>query len=637
MSVSRPIAALARGAIVLAAVVVSAAPVPAYGVEGASASWRLEQPQPPSGPAGQPGQTPIGLGKVGDIEFWGPNRGLLTTAGDPPTIPPSIWAYNGRQWHELATVCAATDGRIAWAGPEEFWTISDGRVGQAISETGVPPPLLDNTLCHFNKGAVEGSFAAPAFRANSYQPMHAAGCFGPEDCWFAGDPLPAPQVGAFQLHWDGHVLSAEPNPQGHAVKALGAYEGGLYEGVLIRPSFEPRVPEKEDRISEEESPFEPSDLHLIRPAGVSPTFTSLTSPPVPIYAAGQAPWTLEAPRLSADTEGLWGAANPLPRSAFPPRSEAGSGQVTIVHDVAGAWNQVVGPAADPGGNPFTTFIEEAEHPTAQELLQERQNESVGSIAAEPGSEDAWLALGSEANSAKGPLAQATVERLSAAGALSERQALPSAQEEGEGTGPKGAADKLVCPERNDCWLATTQGWLFHLSDEATRVLPEDTAPAFSRLITERPPDAGVPQVQLDAPPEDNSGLLGEPPAQVPVPKPAREVLMVGVPLLSHVRSRVAHGNVLELSFHLAVKTRMRLLAKRRKSVVASTPTRTLAAGSRKLLLRLDVRRWPTKLELQTHPLAPLPTVPATQSNETVTTSLRGFPHARAFGGSEFLR
>ncbi len=62
----------------------------------AGATWRLEQPTPPPAPAGVPGSsTPIGLGRVGDIEFWAPNRGLLITAGNPPTIPPGVWAYNG--------------------------------------------------------------------------------------------------------------------------------------------------------------------------------------------------------------------------------------------------------------------------------------------------------------------------------------------------------------------------------------------------------------------------------------------------------------------------------------------------------------------------------------------------------------
>ena len=270
----------------------------AHAPSAVAASWRLEQPLPPASASGQQVDTPIGLGRIGDIEFWAPNRGLLITAGNPPTIPPGIWVYNGRGWRELATECGASDGRIAWAGPEEFWTVSDGRPGQAISETGVPPPLADDTLCHFNGGKIEGSYAAPAFQANSYQQMRAAGCFGPEDCWFAGDPLPSPQIGAFQLHWDGHTLTAEPNPQGHAVQSMSGYDNGLYEGVLIRPSFEPARPEQEDQLGEEESPFEPSDLHLIRPSGLSPTFTSLTSPGIPVYAPGRRRGRSKLPALA---------------------------------------------------------------------------------------------------------------------------------------------------------------------------------------------------------------------------------------------------------------------------------------------------------------------------------------------------
>ena len=106
------------------------------------ASWRLEQPEPPAPPPGvEPSPTPVGLGRIGDIEFWAPNRGLLITAGNPPTIPPGVWVYNGVSWRELTGpgpsasgtpegVCGASEGRIAWAGPDEFWTISNGRPGQ---------------------------------------------------------------------------------------------------------------------------------------------------------------------------------------------------------------------------------------------------------------------------------------------------------------------------------------------------------------------------------------------------------------------------------------------------------------------------------------------------------------------------
>ncbi len=111
-------------------------------------------------------------------------------------------------------------------------------------------------------------------------------------------------------------------------------------------------------------------------------------------------------------------------------------------------------------------------------------------------------------------------------------------------------------------------------------------------------------------------------------------------LLTDLHSRLVHGTTLELRFHLAVKARVRLLAKRRKKVVASTPTRTLAAGNRKLLLRLNPHDWPTKLSLQTHALAPLPTTTVKEAvggpehggagSNTVSTGLTVLPHVPSF-------
>jgi len=99
-----------------------------------------------------------------------------------------------------------------------------------------------------------------------------------------------------------------------------------------------------------------------------------------------------------------------------------------------------------------------------------------------------------------------------------------------------------------------------------------------------------------------------------------------------VHTRLVHGTTLELSFHLAVKARIRLIAKRHARVVASTATRTLRAGKRSLQLLLNVHRWPTKLELQTHALAPLPTASTRGAGvETVSTSL-AFPKALGLSG-----
>jgi hypothetical protein len=601
--------------------------VPAAGAEGladdGNASWQLEPTLPPELPDVQRSTTPIGLGKIGDIEFWAPNRGLLITAGSGTTIPPGVWAYNGVGWHELANKCGATDGRIAWAGPEEFWTISDGRPGQALEAEGRTPPLEDNSLCHFaapapgQKLEIVASYAKPAFQSTSYQAMHGAGCITPTDCWFAGEPLPEPQVGAFQLHWNGSSLSVEPNRQGYPVQDMRPFEGGLYESVQL--SLEDRVTTKE---------LEPAVLHRINPEGTLPTFFSVP-PTVPLYGPEEFPEALGALRLSADSEALWGAANPVSEEELPEGSEPG--QVTVVRDAGGSWSQVIGFSEPSRENPLAGYV-------------------VNSIAAEPGSESAWVALDSESDaSSPSPTAPAIVARVSADGAVSDLQTLPSAEETAAGVGSKGAAEKIACPAAHDCWLTTSQGWLFHLAPEAERELPMDTDPAFAGLITFRPSDESVLQEVADAPPPDDSGLVEAPPsygAFAETKVPAVET-KVQAPLLSDLRSRLIHGTTtLELRFHLAVRARVRLLAKRHKQLVASTPMRTLAAGNRRLLLRLNRHAWPTKLSLQTHALAPLPTSTVKEAvggpehsgagSNTVSTGLTVLPSVSPFTRSGSL-
>ncbi|MFI5004598.1 MAG: hypothetical protein ACHQE6_06250 [Solirubrobacterales bacterium] len=578
------------------ALAVQVAYASAEGPEGGVA-WRLEQPRPPKSPPGvQESPAPIGLGKIGDIEFWAPNRGLLSTAGNPPTIPPGLWAYNGSEWHELATVCGATDGRIAWAGPDELWTVSDGRPGQVEAGSGGIPPLEDNTLCHFAGGQVVASYAHPAFQADSYREMHAAGCITATDCWFAGDPLPEPQIGAFHLHWNGSSLETEPYPaEGHAVEDMRLFEEHLYESVRISP---------EDRVAEEQ--LEAPVVHRINPEGVQPTFKPERGLPL---SGGEGSNVLDFLHLGAADGALWGAA--------------GGGQVTVVRRAAGKWSQLLGPAT---------------HPSGAVLFP---NEAVEAIAAEPGTDSAWLGLDSPSDAQRpNPTASALVASISAEGKVSEAQTLPSG-----GVGGRGAAAKIACPAPHDCWLATTQGWLFHLAPAGERSLPLDTDPAFAGLITYRPPDQGLPQVPPDAPPPDNSGLVEGPPPYggllAVAPKSASES-RVALPLLSHLHSRLVGRTTLELRFHLAVKARIRLIAKRRRRVVAATPMRTLAAGSRRLLLRLDPRRWPTKLDMQTHPLAPLPTAPAHgegAGTTIVSTGLAVLPRVGGIpfsGGSELL-
>jgi hypothetical protein len=589
-------------------VAVLAAPAALAGApiaDDGGATWRLEQPLAPPRVPGEH-TVPEPLGKVGDIEFWAPNRGLLITAGNGDTIKPSVWAYNGQTWHLLATECGASDGRIAWAGPDEFWTISDGRPGQADNARGETPPLEDNTLCHFEKaasekGEVAGSYASLAFQPSSYQPVHAAACVSSSDCWFAGDRLPEGQAGAFHLHWNGSSVAPEPYPpEGHSIEDMRKFGTRLYESVRFRAGD----------VSTE-TPLEPPALHIVNPAGVSPRFEKVGG--VPIYSANEFPEALEYLHLSSGEGALWAAAGP--QGERPPEGSE-QAEVTVARLSGGAWQAVLGPQAEHTGN--------AAFP----------GDVVDSIAAEPGTNDAWIALDTIGDaSERNPTETAHVARVNSEGVVSEEddQRLPSS---GEGS-PRGAAAKIACPAAHDCWVVTTQGWLFHLAPESQRTLPEDTDPAFSHLITFRPADAGVPQVTPTTLPEDDSGLGRETRSEGSLAelssKPPEAV--VTLPLISNVHSRLIHGSTLDLSFHVAVKARIKLVAKRHRTVVAATPARIFRAGNRQLLLKLDPRRWPTKLSMQTRALAPLPTVSArSESVGTVSTSMFVLPSSRLLSG-----
>src|SRR6202012_4104824 len=107
--------------------------------------WRSAQPAGPNGP------TP--LGEVGDISCWAANRCALITAGNGG-MPAGIYAYDGSSWYLYSTVCGGHDGRIAWSGPDEFWTISDQRPGQEAAVGSAEQQLWHRSLCLFRDGEV---------------------------------------------------------------------------------------------------------------------------------------------------------------------------------------------------------------------------------------------------------------------------------------------------------------------------------------------------------------------------------------------------------------------------------------------------------------------------------------------------
>lgn len=516
-----------------------------------AAEWRSQQP------LGAQGRTP--LGEVGDLQCWEANRCLLITSGNSG-MPAGLYAYDGAGWYLYSTVCGGHGGRIAWVGPDEFWTISDQQAGQ---QTESERQLQRRSLCHFKGGAVVASYAQPLGVAGSYLPMSAAACLGPDECWFGGERLPGTvNRGAFHLYWNGLGLTSLPSlteqqpslaDPGRSVFDLAYHGGRLYESVQV--------------LEGDEAPGEPAEqpyfLHRIVP-GVQPAFEpEIPANPIVYGGAATNPEELEGFHLSDDGESLWAISGSVVTR---------QGGVTALRLAPGATNFQQLTLSDP-----TPAFEIGTRVTG--------------VAAEPGAAAAWVGFRPISDNEFSPARLALVH---ADGTVDPPLALAP---EGEGVGPYwGPAGAIDCPAAGQCWLATEKGWLFHLGPD----LPPNGDPAMHQLITFRPRDAGLPTVPPVSLPEDNSGAYSAAGEEIK-PEVQEEPLPKRKPaLVSKLRQRLLDGNMLELSFVLRVRSHVRLLAKRKGKVVAKTPRYTLPKGPGKVRLHLDPKRWPTKLDLQVH-------------------------------------
>lgn len=539
-----------------ATLLASLATVLALAAPAGAAEWRSGQP---SGPGG----FPTGLGDIGDLKCWQPDRCLLTTAGNGG-VQAGLFAYDGRGWYRYSTVCGGVGGRVAWAGPNEFWTVSDQQKGQETT-SAVSSGI---SLCHFKDNQVVASYGEPVGLPASYLQMTAAACAGPSDCWFAGVRLPGTvNQGAFHLHWDGSSLTAVPSltkPQsevldpGRAVGSLAYSGGAFYESVLVRGEDAPLLPDEEE---------EPSLLHRLAPSQANPF--ELLFPAAPIVYGNEFASASDlgtAYLAGVGGEDLWAIAG---ASSF-------RGNVTVLR--LGAGDSL---AQLPLSDPEASF---------------QEGTLVSGAAAEPGA--AWVAFQRPGDaSLLQPVAR--LARVQADGSVGAELLLPAPGEtvDGEPLGGKGTAGPIACPAPEQCWMATKRGWLFHLGPDPNPGADPAARPA---PITFRPTDNSVPVVPPTDPPVDDSGLEEEKPSgQEEVENGFEPLPKRKPPLVSRIRQRLI-GTTLELSFTLSSRARVRLVAERQRRVVAKTRRYTLARGRRSVRLRLDPDRWPTKLDLQAH-------------------------------------
>jgi hypothetical protein len=271
--------------------------------------------------------------------------------------------------------------------------------------------------------------------------------------------------------------------------------------------------------------------------------------------------------------------------------------VTILHEEGGNWTQIT-PTS--GESPLDDAHLEGS-PTDAGTSQ--SSPVGGSIAPVPGTKSAWISLsgreGAKVVRVEAPHTGPAGEKLPAT--LLEEATLP--RDEAHPIGNRGRAGPIACPAENDCWMATNEGWLFHLSDGAA--YPQDTDPNFAGVITYRPPDASVPVVYPDAPPVDDSLANQEPPPaptgppeQAPATPPKRGKAK---PLLLRVKSKFVDHHILVISFTLTARAHVQLVGRRKRKVVAETRDESLHAGRHTLSLSLEPAHWPTKLQFKATP------------------------------------
>jgi hypothetical protein len=513
------------------------------GVAGADPLvWRLEQPPPPEG---VPFKVP--LGAPGDLSFWAPNRGLLTVEGNS-TIPRGIFSWNGQSWHQLATVCGGPGetARIAWAGPDEFWV---------VSEPSLPRAGSGLALCRFKDGQVAGSWSTRVDAADPFRQMLSATCDGPDDCWFGGvgsqDAL-GERVGAFHLHWDGADLETVYGPQGRGVTDMEFHGGKLYESTLVGRSPENRS----EAVDLAEPEPVPGLIHSVS----GHTFSSDPFLPEPLESVPADGSELLA--LDSDGEDLWVVGGGAASGPSAPAEGAVARPPLAAHLVGGSFEELTLSGAEFG-----------------------ETDRLGDIAAMPGSHSAMAAVvpyaGRHSTNSKaivaliGPDGTTTTTRLPAAGA------------------GRGSAARIACPAVNECWMATWGGWLFHYSDGSQ--LPLDTDTNFQGTIDFRPNEAAE-QFVPDALPVDDSELFAPAPVEDAKAKEPRTRHLP--PLLKRVRSHL-RGLTLTVSFTVTRRARVALIAKKGGRTVARTPQRIFGRGRHQLNLQLSRDRYPTTLAFQT--------------------------------------
>jgi hypothetical protein len=551
---------------------------------------------------------------VTSIAFRAWNRGLAATISEEPKKNPyGVWLFNGTSWVPSPgfpgyNVCPGTT--VVWAGKLDYWLI------------GGPTDTSWSRLCRFDGAALEWeSLELPGATKKRVTVVHggeeklkpggitSAACLAWNDCWFFG-------TYGTVVHWNGTQLSdASPDPsltwlQGEYTAAVARQDRqGNPFGVAVGATAERYAAESTSEILPAHEGAAPPEIQVSSGGPFSPVpFTPPTSPQendpfrtdlvaVDFDAAGQG-WVAGNPaglRVSSPRIEPRPISSLLPSPPSPLVPVSTSGIDTSCHGPSESRftypaPQDPKPLKPPGAFLWSSIavIPEPDEALAVGRLLPPKEQTTTDPNAEPAGEPVIARAACDGTTT---VTRFRVDDPTYKGSLPKPPLVPADRES--------YASAVAVNAPNDAWAATSTGSVFN---EAKDSVPQP--PHLYRLTDGAKPESPEGDDLEERPLElhlDPPILVLEPPPPLPPPPPPPTVTKTHrvklPPAIYDVRAKL-HGRrslSLYLSFKLRRPVTLGAQGLRRGHVVSEARPRRFTGRRGLLILRLDRKRWPTKV------------------------------------------
>jgi hypothetical protein len=527
---------------------------------------------------------------VSSIAFRAPNRGLAAMLDDTPF---GVWLYNGSRWFPDPTfpgkrVCPGTT--VFWAGKLDYWLVG-GPWTRVCRFDGAefawePLTLPATTLQRVTKA--DGTFLSGGITAGA--------CLSWDDCTLFGSY-------GVRVHWNGFALTDRSAPISRDWQDAGMLAAALLRGPDGSP-FGLAVAAS-GHFANDGGPVA-SGPDGSPPAQVFSLAAGGDWRPLPVdvpsLAGVPGPRTdLVGVALAADGRG-WAAGNG-PNAIGPVREPFDQREPAPLLSIApdGSDGGCAAPRTDTFG--WTT----------QDLVHVTDDVRFTSVAA---SADGVALAGADAQLAQaaptgerntdvqdepyllrvhcGGRFEATAFRIPDPTYVPPRRCRPAPCVAPLVPANRGGAITAVAaPAPNVGWAAASRGGLL---DQFGTVITEP--PRLYRFTDGQPPSAAAGDDRETRPVElgtDDTADVPDPPTAPPDPAPSPR--NVQLPPDVYWITVKLQGTRLRVMFSLRRKLKIRVDAIKGKSQVSTTRLHTLNSGRHSLYLKLERKRWPTRLRL----------------------------------------